>query len=101
MSQESVLPGRAVALREEPKKRSASKRAWRMLRRGRLGLAGCIILFGVIFAAITAPDHRAARPHRSGSSRAPDLPGVYLVPALRRGAAQTIHGSTDPSPRHR
>jgi ABC-type dipeptide/oligopeptide/nickel transport system permease subunit len=93
MSQESVLTGTRLALREEPKKRSASKRAWRMLRRGRLGLAGCIILFGVIFAAVTAP---IIAPHDPTDQ---DLRARLTCPAYtscpRFGVAgQTIHGST-------
>jgi peptide/nickel transport system permease protein len=64
-----------------------------MLRRGRLGLAGCIILFGVAFAAVTAP---IIAPHDPTDQ---DLRARLTCPAYtscpRFGAAgQTIHGST-------
>ncbi len=94
MSQEGVLTGQRVLLREEPKKRSASKRAWRMLRRSRLGLAGIIILLGVAFAAIAAP---WVAPHDPLDQ---DLRARLTCPAYtscpRFGVAgQTIHGSTN------
>ncbi|MHB8646926.1 MAG: ABC transporter permease [Thermomicrobiales bacterium] len=54
MSQETVLTGTRVLIQQRPQ-RSAGKRALRMLRRARLGLAGAIILFIVAIAAIFAP----------------------------------------------
>jgi peptide/nickel transport system permease protein len=93
MSQQGVLTGSSAVLREEPKQRSASQRAWRMLRRARLGFAGGIILLGVVIAGAFAPLIAPYDPNDQ------DLRARLTCPAYtscaRFGAAgQTVQGST-------
>ncbi len=92
MSQEAVLAGTRVALHEEPQRRRAGRRAWRMLRRGRLGLAGCIILLGVVFVAVTAPWIAPHDPNKGTLTARLACPAYTSCP--RYGTKQTIHGTT-------
>src|SRR3954462_15148572 len=93
MSQEGVLTGTGVILQEETRKRSVGKRAWQMLRRARLGLAGAVILLAVVFVAIAAPIIAPYDPKDQ------DLRARLTCPigtsCVRFGAnpPQTIHGS--------
>ncbi len=92
MSQEGVLTGTRVALREEPQRRRAGRRAWRMLRRGRLGLAGFLILLCVVIAAVTAPWLAPHDPKQGDLIARLNCPAYTSCP--RYGTTQVIHGTT-------
>src|SRR4051794_4095750 len=92
MSQEGVLAEPRVVLRDVPKQRSTTKRALRMLRRGRLGLAGCIVLLIVVIAAIAAPWIAPYKPSEGDVLARLYCPAHTSCP--RYGTQQTIHGTT-------
>lgn len=93
MSQEGVLTGTRVALREEPQRRSAARRAVRMLRRGRLGLAGAIILFGVATAAIAAPWLAPYDPNAGDRRERLTCPVLTSCAVFGANPPRTIQGS--------
>src|SRR5262245_36700828 len=94
MSQEGVLTGARPVFEEETPKRSAGKRAWMMLRRARLGLAGAIILLVVTFLAIFAPIIAPYDPQEQDLRARLTCPIGTSCTRLGTNPPQTIHGST-------
>jgi peptide/nickel transport system permease protein len=94
MSQEGVLTGARPVFEEETHKRSAGKRAWKMLRRARLGLAGAIILLVVTFLAIFAPIIAPYDPQDQDLRARLICPIGASCTRLGTNPPQTIHGST-------
>lgn len=94
MSQQGVLTGTRSILQEETHKRSAGKRAWQMLRRARLGLAGAIILLAVVFVAIFAPIIAPYDPKDQDLRARLTCPIGASCARFGANPPQTIHGST-------
>src|SRR4051812_28590656 len=94
MSQEGVLTGTRVLTQEAPPRRSAGKRALRMLRRARLGLAGVVILFIVVFVAIAAPFIAPADPQEQDLRARLTCPVGTSCARFGANPPQTIHGSS-------
>lgn len=94
MSQEGVLTGTHVLAQEAPPRRNAGKRALTMLRRGRLGLAGVVLLLIVVFAAIAAPFIAPADPKDQDLRARLTCPVGTSCARFGANPPQTIHGST-------
>jgi peptide/nickel transport system permease protein len=93
MSQEGVLTGARPVFQEETHKRSAGKRAWQMLRRARLGLAGMIVLIAVTFVAIFAPIIAPYDPQDQDLRARLTCPIGTSCTRFGFNPPQTIHGS--------
>lgn len=93
MSQEGVLTGTRVLTQQASPRRSAGKRALRMLRRGRLGFAGVVILFVVVFVAIAAPFIAPADPKEQDLRARLTCPLGTSCARFGANPPQTIHGS--------
>ncbi len=94
MSQEGVLTGTRVLTQEATPRRSAVKRALRMLRRGRLGLAGVVMLLVVVFAAIAAPFIAPADPKEQDLRARLTCPIGTSCARFGANPPQTITGSS-------
>ena len=93
MSQEGVLTGTRAILHEERRQRSAGKRAWQMLRRARLGLAGAVILLAVVFVAVAAPIIAPYDPNEQDLRARLTCPVDTSCARFGANPPQTIHGS--------
>ena len=91
-AQDSALRAQQSAL-----KRGARQRAWRTLRRGRLGLVGVAILLVIILAAIFAPWIAPHDPFQGSLSASRRCPAFTTCPNLGGSFARTgpTRGSTE------
>src|ERR671916_825447 len=87
--------------------RSARKRAWRTLRRARLGLVGMVILLIITLAAIAAPWIAPHDPYQGNLTRSrrcpafttcPNLGGSFARTGPTKGTTENLLG-TDPNGR--
>jgi len=91
-AQDSALRAQHSAL-----KRGARQRAWRTLRRGRLGLVGAAILLVIVLAAIFAPWIAPHDPFQGSLSASRRCPAFTTCPNLGGSFARTgpTRGSTE------
>src|SRR6266516_172083 len=83
-AQDSALRAQQSAL-----KRGARQRAWRTLRRGRLGLVGAAILLVIVLAAIFAPWIAPHDPFQGSLSASRRCPAFTTCPNLGGSFART------------
>jgi peptide/nickel transport system permease protein len=86
-------PTLADAFKEVRNQRSATSRAFRMLRRHRLGVIGIAILAVVVFAAIFSPVLAPYDPAEGDIMQRLRCPALTSCPVY--GTSNTINGSTD------
>jgi peptide/nickel transport system permease protein len=91
-AQDSALRAQQSAL-----KRGARQRAWRTLRRGRLGLVGAAILLVIVLAAIFAPWLAPHDPFQGSLTASRRCPAFATCPNLGGSFARTgpTRGSTE------